>query len=355
MDYGWVPPGQTRSITADEVYYGVLDRLGRHGYAFFYFRDPAATARMVETKPGEYRELEGCENEQRLKELKVAIDHAGLNPFIYPAQWDNEAKRMTRLTQFGKRVYTDLMLSINHEFGEQPAENLDEFAEENAAMEVFIAERTQHFVLGSRKSIWNELIAHVNSRDHNKSLCLVGEPGSGKSALLAQFSQHLTLTAQPHVLLIHHFVGASIGSTNPRRTLRRLCNEMINGTGVTADILEEIEKLCIAFPEILKQASSQKLVIIILDAINQFDPTPQFAGLLWFPEQLPDNVRLIFSTVPDATIDDLRRFRYPPREVILPVLTSADGKSIIREFFHRYRKTMTDEAAGDAAGHNRCR
>lgn len=24
--YGWVPPGKTRSITADEVHYGVLDR-----------------------------------------------------------------------------------------------------------------------------------------------------------------------------------------------------------------------------------------------------------------------------------------------------------------------------------------
>jgi hypothetical protein len=30
--YGWVPPGQTRSITADEVHYGVLDRLGNHKY-----------------------------------------------------------------------------------------------------------------------------------------------------------------------------------------------------------------------------------------------------------------------------------------------------------------------------------
>ena len=38
-----------RSITADEVHYGVLDRIGQHGYAFFYFRDPCATAAMVES------------------------------------------------------------------------------------------------------------------------------------------------------------------------------------------------------------------------------------------------------------------------------------------------------------------
>ncbi len=43
--YGWVPPGKTRSITADEVRYGVLDRtLKDRGFAYFYFRDDATTA-----------------------------------------------------------------------------------------------------------------------------------------------------------------------------------------------------------------------------------------------------------------------------------------------------------------------
>lgn len=50
--YGWVPPGKGHSITADEVHYGVLDRdRTRRGFAFFYFRDDAATAAMVEISP----------------------------------------------------------------------------------------------------------------------------------------------------------------------------------------------------------------------------------------------------------------------------------------------------------------
>jgi telomerase protein component 1 len=40
--YGWVPPGKTRCITADEVHYGVLDRdLKSRGFAYFHFRDPS--------------------------------------------------------------------------------------------------------------------------------------------------------------------------------------------------------------------------------------------------------------------------------------------------------------------------
>ena len=39
--YGWVPSGKTRSITADEVHYRVLDHdLTSRGFAFFDFRDP---------------------------------------------------------------------------------------------------------------------------------------------------------------------------------------------------------------------------------------------------------------------------------------------------------------------------
>src|SRR5262245_50656109 len=58
--YGWVPPGKTRSITADEVHYGVLDQtLKDGGFAYFYFRDEAVTAAMVETTPDEFREPQG--------------------------------------------------------------------------------------------------------------------------------------------------------------------------------------------------------------------------------------------------------------------------------------------------------
>ena len=75
--YGWAPPGQEESITAAEVRYGVLDRLGEHGYAFFYFRDPVATASMVETQLGEFHEPLSSPNEQKLTKLKSAITNAG--------------------------------------------------------------------------------------------------------------------------------------------------------------------------------------------------------------------------------------------------------------------------------------
>ncbi len=92
--YGWVPPGKTHSITADEVHYGVLDRGPiERGHAFFYFRDSATTAAMVEAAPGEFREPEGSASARALEELKAAIVDAGVRPSIYGGHWDTEARR----------------------------------------------------------------------------------------------------------------------------------------------------------------------------------------------------------------------------------------------------------------------
>lgn len=340
--YGWVPPGKTNSITADEVRHGVLeDAPAQRAFALFYFRDPATTAAMVETDAGEFREPEGSAGQKALQQLKSAIVSAGLQPVIYQARWDNDAKRLIDLTAFGDWVYADLKRTIDDEFGPYAAEPLEEFAEENAAMAAFMEERTKRFVLGSREPLRDALLAYATSSGGESFLCLVGEPGSGKSALLAHVGRHPGPRSRPSILLISHFVGASTGSTDVRRTLRRLCHELAAGTGISADIPDDPEKLRTVFSEILEQASMQKRVVILLDAVNQFDPTPQFSGLSWLPEELPRNARLILSALPGPSLDELRSRRDLPREVTVPALTLADGEAIIKEFLHRYRKTMT--------------
>jgi telomerase protein component 1 len=341
--YGWVPPGKTRSITADEVHYGVLDRdLKSRGFAFFYFRDPTATHAMVEAAPGEFREPAGSHGADALAELKTAIVEAGLQPFIYQAHWDDQSRQLIGLKEFGDRVYADLKQSIDQEFGLTTGEKLDEFTEENAAMEAFIEEHVQRFVLGSRQPVWNELRQHAECTGGNGYLCLTGEAGSGKSALLGKFCQDYR-DAHPQDLVIPHFVGASPGSTDVRRTLRRLCHELVTGAELRAEIPEDPEKLRVAFPEILQQAAAQKRVVILLDAITQFDPNTQLGGWSWLPEELPANARIILSTLSGPALESLRQRSQSPRPVELQPLDAPDREAIIREFLHRYRKSLTDD------------
>ena len=266
--YGWVPPGKVHSITADEVHYGVLDRLlNERGFAYFYFRSETATGAMPGI-PGEFREQPGSNNEAKLAELKQAIIAAGLNPFTYPAHWDNDTQRLTGLALFGNRVHDDLLRGIDEEFGVHVPEPFDEFDEERASMAAFIEERNQHFVLGSRDAALNELIAHVTTPGGNGYICVTGVPGSGKSALLAHLTSLASLRAQHSTLVIAHFVGATSGSTDVRRTLRRLCHELQTNA---LDIPDDFDKLCALFSELLRSTCARRRVVILLDGVDQFE------------------------------------------------------------------------------------
>lgn len=193
--YGSVSAGRDTSITADEIHYGVLDRLGQHGYAYFYFRDPQATAAMVEETPGEYREPSGSDNERKLTALKVAITNAGLHPRTYPARWNPTQQRLVGLEAFGNLVYTDLLASVEEQFGPEVSTPFDEFADEAAAMETFIAERVEGYVVGSREAILQNLTPFAEASGPPNILLLTGPPGSGKSALLAKFLADLSPSA----------------------------------------------------------------------------------------------------------------------------------------------------------------
>jgi tetratricopeptide (TPR) repeat protein len=346
--YGWVPPGSTRSITADEVHYGVLDQISKdRGFAHFYFRDDLTTAVMEEIALGEFREPPGSDNEYKLVKLKQAIIDAGLSPFTYPAQWDNENRRLIGLKKFGDRVCDDLLESMKSDpelrdnFLTEVALVPDEFARERAAMEAFVEERSARFVLGSREMVLRELLAHAKAVGGNGYVCLTGAAGSGKSALLAHLSQHSTLNDQSSTYLIRHFVGASPQSTDVQRTLRRICHELKTGIPeITEDIPEEPEKLAVAFPNLLRQACARRSVVILLDGVNQFDLASQSDRLFWLPEKLPANARVILAAVDGPALEEMRRRLHPPREIELKPLTADDSEGIIDQFCKRYRKKL---------------
>jgi len=194
-------------------------------------------------------------------------------------------------------------------------------------------------VLGSRETVLNELLVHASAIDGNGYVCLTGAPGSGKSALLAHLSKHAMLNHQPATLLIRHFVGASPGSTDVRRTLRRLCHELKTSClDITTDIPDDPEKLRVAFPDFLRQACARRRVVILLDAVNQFDPASHSAGLHWLPTELPDNARVILSALDGPALEELRRRPLKAREIELEPLTAADCEAIIEQFRKRYRK-----------------
>lgn len=340
--YGWVPPGKEHSITADEVRYGVLDRPGVKEYRYFYFRDPGATDSIPGEAAREHGYVEAdAANAQKLADLKQAVRKAGFEPFVYDARWDPESQRLVGLEAFGNRVYADLLASVDDEFGTEAPEALDEFAEEDAAMEAFIEERVERYVVGSRQAVFDNLTDCTQAGDGPSIVALAGPSGSGKSALLGKFSQDYARDNPDH-LVITHFVGASVGSADLRCTLRRLCHALAQAAGDEREIPQDVKELVKQFPEVLSAAAQRQQVVLILDALNQLDVTDNAHSMYWLPRDLLPNVRVIVSSLEHPTLEALRRRGESVREIALDRLEESDSRLIIQGFLDRYHKRLSE-------------
>ncbi|MCX6250813.1 MAG: DUF4062 domain-containing protein [Bacteroidetes bacterium] len=340
--YGWVPPGKARSITADEVHYGVLDHtLKGRGYAFFYFRDEETTDSMVEPTPGEFRESAGSRNQAQLSGLKQAIIDAGLNPFTYSAKWDNLNQQLTDLKIFGDHVYNDLMVSINEEFGTEVPTESHEFVEENSSMENFIEERVDQFILGDRDVVLDQ-IHHFLDTSGKGCLYLSGQPGSGKTALLGffcrQFAEGQNTTRN---ILIPHFVGSYSGSTNLIHLLRRIINELESLlSGSRNPLPYDISQLKDIFLKLILEVPEDRKLILLIDGIDRLDGADETLDMTWLPRDLPSNVKLIIGGLDCPAIEAVRRKLGSLYEVVLGPLSDAHAGAIIDSYLGRYHKEM---------------
>jgi len=345
-------PAARRSITASEVHFGALERLHVPAFRYFYFRSDRATESVPAPFAQDYREAAGSLAAGMLAELKArlraargqvlaspagAIEEA-LPVREYDATWDARGSRFVGLDALGQMVYEDLLASVSAELGDSAPVATDELLEESVAADAFIERHTTRFVLGDRASVLDALFQHAGETTDPGVLVLVGEPGSGKSALLGQF-QRAWEAANPDALVLSTYVGVGPGSSSVRRLLGLLCRRLARELTEQVDVPEDEERLRSTFRQLLDGAARLRPVVLLVDAVNQLEAGDARA-LRWLLAQLPNGVRVILSTPPGPTLDLLRRLPGPPLELPLPALSQSDAVSIVEVFLDRYRKRL---------------
>jgi len=340
-------PEAARSITASEVDYGALERLDEPVFRYFYFRQAAVTEAITDPR---YREVLGSFADTALSELKERVRSSEglmlvapgqvarvkLPVYEYPCSWDEATKRVTSLHEFGERVRANLVASIDAEFGAGLSDELDWFEAQDSALEAFVDTRTERYVVGSRQPVFDALVQHAEGTDGNGYVCVLGEPGSGKSALLAKFYREYmgSEDRSDHPLVVAHFVG--VNATNVRQVLRRICQKLADGAGIPGEVPVDYETLQRVFPDFLRHAAQQRRVVIIVDGLNNLDRERGEPPLTWLPRRLPEGARVIVSAIDGVPIAE------PPSEVTLQPLTPGDANSIIDSFLERYCKRLDD-------------
>jgi hypothetical protein len=219
----------------------------------------------------------------------------------------------------GQRVLADLTALIDRLFpaGSEP----DPLDREVAEHEAFASSRLGVYI--GRPEYFDQLDAFTWTPGEDTSpqrqqgdagpgmgLVVLGESGSGKSALLANWL-HRSRAGHPDEVVLYHAIGATPQSADGSAMLRRLLGEFRRRLGVQVEVPSNPVELQQVFAGALYQAAARGKVVLVLDALNQMEDRDGMPDLLWLPPGLPANVRLIVSTLPGQSLDELTRRHWP--------------------------------------------
>ncbi len=336
----WLHEHQGSSVTELEILHGVLNNPKMADHAFFYFRDPG----YIETLPAEqqptYREIPAseeieyygpAESEERARLRRQKL--SGLKEMIRTSGFPLRENYPTPQV-LGEWVLADLGNVIEQLF---PAGGMpDALDQEVLGHETFA--RSRHGVYVSDSALIETLNQHVQGQD--PPLTILGESGSGKSALLANWVLSYP-ASQPGEVVLFHFVGATPGSSDWMTMVRRFMAEFNRHFNLGLLFPLEPEALRVAFANSLHGVSNLGRVILIIDGLDQLDDYEGAHQLAWLPEEMPNNIRVILSTLPHGPGEEIQRRKWPM--LWLRDLEIAERKQLIQKFLAQYAKSLSPD------------
>ncbi len=158
--------------------------------------------------------------------------------------------------------------------------------------ETLVADRTRDFV--GRDYVFKAIDGHIGSDDFPSGYVLIrGEPGIGKTALMAQY-----LKMRGHV---HHFNVATQNIRSARDFLTNVCAQLIvryelDHASLPPEAGSDSGFLLRLLGEAVAKAGGEPVVVLV-DALDEAEDTglPPNANRLFLPSSLPDGVYFVVT------------------------------------------------------------
>eukprot|EP00004_Rigifila_ramosa_P012170 TRINITY_DN261_c0_g1_i3.p1 TRINITY_DN261_c0_g1~~TRINITY_DN261_c0_g1_i3.p1 ORF type:complete len:1013 (-),score=273.37 TRINITY_DN261_c0_g1_i3:40-2928(-) len=372
--YPWLKNHRSSSVTELEVLHGALNAPKEHHSRIFFYLRTQIPPNAPEEDLDSYRS-ESAYAAERLKILKDRIRSSGLKYFEY-----------SDITAMGDQLLADLQAAIEADF---PSNNaLSPLVKERLENHAFAETRARVYVGGYDS--FKRLDEYVDSFV-KEPLVVLGESGSGKSSLMANWSIKYE---EKHAdqLMITHYIGATPSSSYHYSLLRRVMAEIKEYLDLPDEVPTDMDELVPQFPiwfekvcpagdfpaeppEPPKKERSDKAeeidpefvakeeacrqqylskhikprMVLVLDAINQLENRDNAHDLTWLPKVFPRAVRVIISTLPGRCLDVLQGRKWPTWTVT--GLKSGDKREIMDKYLQLYSKTLSEQQA-DAISEN---
>ncbi|KAM4053505.1 uncharacterized protein ACNLHF_006156 isoform 2-T2 [Anomaloglossus baeobatrachus] len=155
-----------------------------------------------------------------------------------------------------------------------------------------------------RESILTQLQDCVKSSNRHL-IVLHGQPGSGKSALIAKVSTAASYWDEWDLRVVTRFIGATGDSRNTRLLLQSLCYQIAAIFNLKTQFSENLKGLINEFSTVLELATKSRPLMVILDGIDELSESE--GCLSWIPSELPPHVHFIVSV---SSVSDCASFRH---------------------------------------------
>eukprot|EP01105_Mastigella_eilhardi_P028097 TRINITY_DN902_c1_g1_i4.p1 TRINITY_DN902_c1_g1~~TRINITY_DN902_c1_g1_i4.p1 ORF type:complete len:1050 (-),score=224.67 TRINITY_DN902_c1_g1_i4:515-3502(-) len=305
-DFPWVAQFRARSVTELEVRHAVLNEGARlKDRAMFLFKKPC-------------QEDASNEEQRLLQALKREITASGPNVYVY-----SDAEEAARTAQDNLRKLLNSAALLQSPRGSSGAQKPVGFS---TAVTQLMAD-VKHNAFRPDPS--------------RAALLVVGEAGSGKTALLTQFYESVARDL-PDVLPVACFCGTD-GAATAADVMHSIVKQLAQMLELTApsDMPKDLSSLSFEMLKYLAKAAAQGPVVLIIDGLDFLENTHGEHELRWIPVRLPDTVTMVASaravTGPAESAGHYSQWRMLP----VPRLLEEDYAEMARLYLARYGKSLS--------------
>ncbi|XP_033761972.1 NACHT domain- and WD repeat-containing protein 1-like isoform X2 [Pecten maximus] len=187
-----------------------------------------------------------------------------------------------------------------------------------------------------------------------KPLVIHGMSGCGKTSIMAMAAKLVPSwmnNTEPVVVI--RFLGTTPDSSNINSLLMSIIQQINIIYGYHIDVPEIVDRgkdLTDLMKELqfaLRHARPSRPVVLMLDSLDQLDPTNNARALQWLPTVLNASVKIIVSTLEDDVYECFpklqQKLKNPSLFVPVPVLEKKDVNNILDSWLKSNKRTLTTD------------
>ena len=346
---GVVLDNYAQSVTALEIEYGAFQVPTEELSCFFYFREIPDLEALPPEQRSRFDDRHHSEHQDRFHDLE-ALKSRIKNRFpercrTYTLHVNDHAAQRQDLQHLQTTILTDLSLEFAaFAKSKNLAQAVDERLE-SQVFEHFVQQKTRDFVERDESLDKLKNWALSDGEKDPRIIALTGEPGSGKSSVMAMLAKHLQTE---DCLLLPFAAGVDASSKSLNSVIEywiHLLRSELNIENLTLDKPEESihEKLKV-WEQLLNRAAEKRRVVLLIDALNELERLAINQQMSWLPKEWNKNVVLIASTVPGSESQAIASLT-SASVLAIPPLQSKEAASILLNHCRRYHKSLAPKVS----------